>query len=305
MFNRSGCTNAVLDFINSNLIRGVNFMKEKPCKVKILQNLNIFLKRLDYVVVSPLTKETLEEIKRLKKHILNNCLSGIPPGFGTERNEQLHKLLNRSLLSGATRINVELVVAILAVLFYHHNSRTLLTKHKCNPRVGCALPIEEALEYHTLQEDGLISDVNSSNYQQDTTVVAGEIEDVHTEFVSRRNFGLEIEEVVADGDCAFRNLVKQIYKLIAGNTLFKEHLESISLLKTEEKDTYHLGQLFVDEVLSGEEELELPKEDDVETLQEKAEEFQSPGVYDKMRGDLVMKTSAQILQLPTMMDEAQ
>ena len=94
--------------------------------------------------------------------------------------------------------------------------------------------------------------------------------------------------------------MKQIYKLIAGDTLFKEHLESISLLKTEEKDTYHLGQLFVDEVLNGEEELELPKEDDVETLQEKAEEFQSPGVYDKMRGDLVMKTSAQILQLPTM-----
>ena len=95
-------------------------MQEKPCKVKILQNLNIFLKRLDHVVVSPLTKETLEEIERLKKHILNNFLSGIPPGFGTERNEQLHKLLNRSCLSGATRINVELVVAILTVLFYHH-----------------------------------------------------------------------------------------------------------------------------------------------------------------------------------------
>ena len=96
--------------------------------------------------------------------------------------------------------------------------------------------------------------------------------------------------------------MKQIYKFIAGDTLFKEHLESISLLKTEEKDTYHSGQLFVDEVLSGDKELLsfLPKEDDVETLQEKAEEFQSPGVYDKMLGDLVMKTSAQILQLPTM-----
>ena len=51
-------------------------------------------------------------------------------------------------------------------------------------------------------------------------------------------FGLEIKEV-ADGDCAFRSLVKQIYKLIAGDTLFKEHLESISLLKNEEEDTYH------------------------------------------------------------------
>ena len=96
--------------------------------------------------------------------------------------------------------------------------------------------------------------------------------------------------------------MKQIYKFIAGDTLFKEHLESISLLKTEEKDTYHSGQLFVDEVLSGDKELLsfVPKEDDVETLQEKAEEFQSPGVYDKMLGGLVMKTSAQILQLPTM-----
>ena len=115
-------------------------------------------------------------------------------------------------------------------------------------------------------------------------------------------FGLEIEEVVGDGDCAFRSLVKKINKLSAGNTLFKEHLESISLLKNEVEDTYHLRQLFVDEVLNGDEELLsfLPKEDDVETLQDKAEEFRSPGVYDRMLGDLVMKTCAQILQLPIM-----
>ncbi|CAH3131674.1 unnamed protein product, partial [Pocillopora meandrina] len=296
-------------------------LQEKSCKVKILQNLNIFLKRLDHVVVSPLTKETLEEIERLKKHILNNFLSGIPPGFGTERNEQLHKLLNRSCLSGATRINVELVVAILTVLFYHHSSRTLLTKHKCNSRVGCALPIEEALEYHTFQEDGLISDVNSSNYQQDTTVVAEEIEDVQTEFVSRvilymyevitnleakkhsRAFeASDIQEMINMPDFISFQSLFDAHEDDIRDTLFKEHLESISLLKTEEKDTYHSGQLFVDEVLSGDKELLsfLPKEDDVETLQEKAEEFQSPGVYDKMLGDLVMKTSAQILQLPTM-----
>ena len=43
--------------------------------------------------------------------------------------------------------------------------------------------------------------------------------------------------------------MKQIYKLSAGDTLFKEHLESISLLTTKEEDTYHLRQLFVDEAL--------------------------------------------------------
>ena len=62
-------------------------LQETPCKERIIQNLNIFLKRWGNVVGSPLTKETLVEIERLKKHILNNCLSGIPPGFGTERSE--------------------------------------------------------------------------------------------------------------------------------------------------------------------------------------------------------------------------
>ena len=74
--------------------------------------------------------------------------------------------------------------------------------------------------------------------------------------------------------------MKQIYKLSAGDTLFKEHLESISLLTTKEEDTYHLRQLFVDEVLIGDEEplSFLPKQDDVEILREKAEEFRSPGL---------------------------
>ena len=117
-------------------------LQETPYKEKILQNLNMFLKRWGHVFGSPLTEETPEEIERLKKHILNDYLSGILPGCGTERNEELHRLLNRSLLSGATRISVELTVAILTVLFCHHNSRTLRTKHKCNSRIGCALPIE-------------------------------------------------------------------------------------------------------------------------------------------------------------------
>ena len=95
--------------------------------------------------------------------------------------------------------------------------------------------------------------------------------------------------------------MKQIYKLSAGDTLFKEHLESISLLKNEEEDADHLRKFFVDEILNGDEELLsfLPKEDD-ETFREKVEEFRSPGVYDKMLGDLIMKACAQILQLPIM-----
>ena len=82
------------------------------------------------------------EIQKLKKHIMNGCLSGLPPGFGTEKNERLHRLLNRSMLTGATRISVELAVAILTLLFHYHTSRTSPANHQCNSKVRCAVPIE-------------------------------------------------------------------------------------------------------------------------------------------------------------------
>ena len=82
------------------------------------------------------------EIEKLKKHIMNGCLSGLPPGFGTEKNERLHRLLNRSMLTGATRISVELAVAILTLLFHYQSSLTSPATHQYNSKVGCAVLIE-------------------------------------------------------------------------------------------------------------------------------------------------------------------
>lgn len=65
---------------------------------------------------NPLTKNTIAEIENLRNHIRKGCLSNIPPGYGTERNEQLHRLLNRSLISGATRISIELATDIQHIL---------------------------------------------------------------------------------------------------------------------------------------------------------------------------------------------
>lgn len=48
------------------------------------------------------------ELKKLMAHAAKGCLSGIPPGQGTEANEGLHHLLNRSMLRGASSV-------------YHHN----------------------------------------------------------------------------------------------------------------------------------------------------------------------------------------
>ena len=107
-------------------------LKRTPNKEKIERNLNSFIERWSNIPNSPLTNATFTEMANLRLHVLKGCLSDIPPGCGTERNEGLHRLLNRSLISGATRISVELAIALLTILFYHHNKKISAEKHMCS-----------------------------------------------------------------------------------------------------------------------------------------------------------------------------
>ena len=108
---------------------------------EIEANLESLLERWRNVPSSCLTSETLKQIQNLREHIKKGCLSGIPPGFGTEKNEQIHRLLNRSLLTGATRISIELAVALLTVLFYSISCKASSNMyHKCNAKVHCIQP---------------------------------------------------------------------------------------------------------------------------------------------------------------------
>ena len=43
-----------------------------------------------------LTSEAIGELEKLRKHITKGCISHIPPGCGTERNEDLHKCLRKA-----------------------------------------------------------------------------------------------------------------------------------------------------------------------------------------------------------------
>ena len=52
-------------------------------------------------------------------HIDKGCLSGIPPGCGTNRNERLHKDLNAHMTNSI--YGVELAYALLTSLFFRHN----------------------------------------------------------------------------------------------------------------------------------------------------------------------------------------
>ena len=121
---------------------GEQRLRSTPSERQIEENLDSLLKRWKSIPDTCFTQESLKRVDGLRVQIKKGCLSRIPPGFGTERNEQLHRLLNRSLLSGATRISVELAVALLTVLFYYHSKRAVSkTKHRCSSKIQSVPPI--------------------------------------------------------------------------------------------------------------------------------------------------------------------
>lgn len=87
---------------------------------------------------SVLPLQALKEIENLRKHINANCLSNIPPGCGTERNENLHKCLRQS--ASKVRIGVHLVVALFTTFLYVWNEK------RKSGAVGKKLKVVPAIE---------------------------------------------------------------------------------------------------------------------------------------------------------------
>ena len=64
--------------------------------------------------------QTTLAIENLKHHILAGCLSDIPPGGGTNRNERLHEHINKYF--SRSRIGILLAYSLLHMILYAHNS---------------------------------------------------------------------------------------------------------------------------------------------------------------------------------------
>ena len=77
----------------------------------------------------------------MRLHIQRECLPGIPLGCGTERNEQLHRLLNRLGVTEATRISVALATALLSTLLYSHKGKLSAFRRDCKARVVPIVPV--------------------------------------------------------------------------------------------------------------------------------------------------------------------
>ena len=70
------------------------------------------------------------------------CLSDIPTGCGTEKNERLHRHLNRSLLCGVAKIGPELAIAVMTCVLFAWNWKCNINKSLRNKRAKPVMPVE-------------------------------------------------------------------------------------------------------------------------------------------------------------------
>lgn len=98
--------------------------KPTPQPSKLVENINAFLARWKNVSHGGkyiLTNETLAEIEKLKMHMLKGCLSGIPVGGGTNRNEAFHRYINTFFHK--SRMGILLAYALMMSIICHFNSK--------------------------------------------------------------------------------------------------------------------------------------------------------------------------------------
>ena len=90
----------------------------------MLTNLNAFAEKWGVLTdtngMSVFGTDTGHAINNLKKHITAGCLSNIPPGAGTNRNERFHHHVNALLHT--SKMGILLAYALLTVVIHSYNS---------------------------------------------------------------------------------------------------------------------------------------------------------------------------------------
>lgn len=123
---------------------------DTPDEQTIMRNLECLTNRWKDVKYdngeAVLNENVVHEMDNLKVHIERGCLSRIPPGGGSTRNENLHK--NLRAVIARSRPGCELGEALLATFFYIWNERRSASELPS----GCIRPI---LSYRAaLEEQG-------------------------------------------------------------------------------------------------------------------------------------------------------
>lgn len=136
----------------------------------------------------------------------------------------------------------------------------------------------------------------NSCYAEDDTEIR------HRETLQRNLdcFSLKRDEVVGDGDCAFRTIISQVRKTNQWsdpNSALCQHISYLGLGRSADEDVNQLRQLFVNNVQSNEHYQMLTgiPSDEMNT---ETERFREPGTFCGEVGDLIIKVCSDILQVP-------
>lgn len=117
--------------------KGEQQTMDTPSPEIILKNIDNFMrtwKTVEFNSIPLLPSSAVHEIEKLKGHVTKGCLSGIPPSGRTNRNEALHRTLNKSLKR--SRIGLELALAFLGLFFYKWNETKSRNSNKRGQRIS-------------------------------------------------------------------------------------------------------------------------------------------------------------------------
>lgn len=95
-----------------------------PSSTTLAKNLDTFISQWEKIPESPLSNQkTVKSLENIRKHVNKGCLSDIPPGIGTNVNENIHKNLKRRI--STDRKGILAAVASFGHFFYNWNQRRI------------------------------------------------------------------------------------------------------------------------------------------------------------------------------------
>jgi len=182
-----------------------------------------------------------EEIRKLSVHIENGCLSGIMPGQGTEANERLHRVINRSMITGSTNISPELAKAILAVIFHYFNEKSNQERHLCNKKIHITNPLPntsiatELTKVSQIQSATINTTLIKQHIMGDNAIQKNEIVDFLTiEIIKTHQAFVNLSSTCFRKDMTFTSLLLnglnyEPNSIVTANSYVEENLKGFKL----------------------------------------------------------------------------